>query len=141
VRWESEGDNPCQREIITAGRLRLRPGALEAWLNETDFARHAAAPGDPYEGPRSRGVPVELGAAGGDHEALYRNLAAALEGREPLLAPGREAVAALELANAALYSGATGREVVLPLDRSEYTAFLDGRRREGSLWKRSQIDS
>lgn len=124
----AEADGPRRIELTgTAGRLRLEPGRLEVWQNDVDFEAYAAAEGDPYESPRSTQRTVELEKAGGDHVELYRNLAAALAGQEPLLASGADALPALELANAIILSGATRQEVRLPLDRQAYAAFLDER--------------
>ena len=51
---------------------------------------------------------------------------AILEGRAPIV-PGTDGAASLELANAMLLSGFTGRSVELPLDTTEYQRFLEER--------------
>jgi predicted dehydrogenase len=79
-------------------------------------------PGDP-DRPIASG-PEVLEGGGGTHVEIYRNLAAAISGGRPLVAPGDEGVAAVELANAITFSSATGNEVSLPLDRVAYAAFL-----------------
>jgi predicted dehydrogenase len=60
--------------------------------------------------------------------AIYRNFVQAIAGREPLIAPAAAGVAALELANAIIYSSATGETLTLPLDRAAYAAFLREKR-------------
>jgi predicted dehydrogenase len=122
----AEVDGPRRIELTgTAGRLQLEPRTLDLWRSDVDFDAHAVALGDPYAGPEFKPRPVELEAGGGDHTELYRNLAEALAGREPLLCSGEEALAALEVANAIILSAATRREVALPIDRGGYAAFLD----------------
>jgi predicted dehydrogenase len=122
----AEVDGPRRIELTgTAGRLQLEPRTLDLWRSDIDFDAHAVALGDPYAGPEFKPRPVELEAGGGDHTELYRNLAEALAGREPLLCSGEEALAALEVANAIILSAATRREVALPIDRGGYAAFLD----------------
>jgi UDP-N-acetyl-2-amino-2-deoxyglucuronate dehydrogenase len=61
---------------------------------------------------------------GGGHLAVYQDLVAAIrEGRRPRC-DGREALMALELANAVIYSSYAGRPAELPLDRAAYAALL-----------------
>jgi predicted dehydrogenase len=108
----------------TAGRLRLTPGKLETAANGVDFREFAASTGDPF-GAVPAGPVQEFGGGGGDHADLYRDLADALAANRPPIAPGSEAAAALELANAIIYSSRTGSEVSLPLDRAAYSALLD----------------
>jgi len=127
----AEADEPQRIELTgTAGRLRLTPGRLELWRGEVDFREYAASPGDPFGPPAVDHLPAFEAAAasgggrGAGHEAVYRNLAAAIAGEEPLLASAAEATAALELANAIILSSAIGAEVALPLDRAAYGALL-----------------
>ena len=111
----------------TAGRLRLLPGKLELTSNGVDFRDFAASDGDPF-GAVPAGPLVEVGGGGGDHADLYRDLAEALAGNRPPIAPGREAALALELANAIIFSSHTGEEVSLPLDRPAYSMLLESLR-------------
>jgi predicted dehydrogenase len=111
----------------TAGRLRLLPGKLELASNGVDFREFAASPGDPFEAIQA-GPAKEFPGGGGDHADLYRDLAEALAGDHPPIAPGREAADALELANAMVYASRTGSEVGLPLDRAAYSALLESLR-------------
>jgi len=111
----------------TAGRLRVLPGRLETAANGVDFREFVASAGDPF-GAVPAGPVTEFGGGGGDHADLYRDLADALAGNRPPIAPGREAASALELANAITYSSRTGSEVLLPLDRAAYSALLESLR-------------
>ncbi|HEX6348835.1 MAG TPA: Gfo/Idh/MocA family oxidoreductase [Candidatus Dormibacteraeota bacterium] len=97
----------------TRGRLRLLPGRLETVANEEDFEDFRTAPGGPFDAPRTGEVQTFEG-GGGDHADLYRDLAEALTTGRPPIAPGREALRTLELANAIQLSGRTGREVAIP---------------------------
>jgi predicted dehydrogenase len=120
----AEHDVPQRMEAtFTQGRLRLTPARLELRRDEVDFREYAAGDGDPYAAPP--GGPVEvIPGGGGTHVELYRNLARAIAGEEALLAPGHEAAAAVELANAIVMSAQLGREVRLPLDRERYARLL-----------------
>lgn len=125
----AEADEPQRIEVVgTGGRLRLLRDRLEVHRNVIDFRRHAADATDAFAPPDVERLPDVDGGDGG-HVPIYRNLAAALAGREPLIAPGSEATWPLELANAIVLSSATGAEVRLPLDRAAYSDLLADRRR------------
>jgi predicted dehydrogenase len=111
----------------TGGRLRLLPGKLELTSNGVDFRDFAASDGDPF-GAVPAGPVKEVGGGGGEHADLYRDLADALAGNRPPIAPGGEAAQALELANAIIHSSRTGEEVTLPLDRVAYSKLLESLR-------------
>jgi hypothetical protein len=56
-----------------------------------------------------------------------------MAGQEALVAPAEDAIATLELANAIIYSSATGTQVTLPLDRDAYAALLADRRQTSAV--------
>jgi predicted dehydrogenase len=125
----AEADEPQRIEVVgTGGRLRLLPGRLEVHRNAVDFREYAATATNAFAPPPVE-PPATIEGGEGGHVAIYRNLAEALAGREPLIAPGREAAWPLELANAIVLSSATKAEVRLPLDRAAYSDLLAGRRR------------
>jgi len=59
------------------------------------------------------------------HSAIVQNVAMAILQGEPLISPGPEAIYGLELANAMLLSGHSGKPVRLPVDREAYDAFIE----------------
>ena len=58
------------------------------------------------------------------HSVIIRNVAAAIRGKEELIAPMEEGINGLELGNAMLLSGLTGETVNLPMDPVRYAAIL-----------------
>jgi predicted dehydrogenase len=58
------------------------------------------------------------------HRAIVRNVAKAILDGEQLISPGAEAIYSLELANAVLLSGHSGKPVTLPVDRQIYDDFI-----------------
>jgi predicted dehydrogenase len=131
-----EVDESQRIEITgTAGRLRLLPGRLEVIRNAIDVRDFVLSPGGPFDhpatGPLEVITPSSDGAAEPGHSLIYRNLVEAIAGRAPLIAPGEQAVVALELANALQYSSAIQAAVDLPLDRTAYAELLAERRRAG----------
>ena len=134
VRISSAERDESQRIELTGtrGRLRLTPGRLEVRRSEVDFREYAAADGDPYAPPADGATEIIEG-GGGRHVELYRNLARAIAGEEPLLAPGHEAAAAVELANAIVMSAHLGGAVELPIDRDRYARLLQELRQGAAI--------
>jgi len=71
---------------------------------------------------------VAVEPAPGGHAQVVRRFAGAVRRGEPQVATGEDGLAALELGNALLLAGYTGRPVDLPLDRGAYDAFLAEKR-------------
>jgi predicted dehydrogenase len=74
-------------------------------------------------------VPLDVREAPTGHADVMRNFARHILHGEDLLCDGESGLAQLELANAIIYSGRTGRAVDLPLDRAAYDALLGELRR------------
>ncbi len=58
------------------------------------------------------------------HSEIIRNVAAAIRGKETLIAPMAEGINGLELGNAMLMSGVTGETVSMPMDSAKYAEML-----------------
>ena len=69
---------------------------------------------------------------GGQHRTILENFARAIRGEEPLIAPAKEGLASVELANAMLLSGGTRTSVALPLDDARYRRWLNDQKRKES---------
>jgi predicted dehydrogenase len=116
----------------TRGMLQLSRGGLQFWQAEQDLRDFLATSPEPFARPDLR--PVEVAAsvapdtAAGNHTAIYANFVDAIERGTPLVADGAEGRLSLELANALIASSSTGQAVTLPLDRSAYSAILQGLR-------------
>ncbi len=59
--------------------------------------------------------------------SFYGNFIAASEGQAALATPAQEGRNTVELANAMMLSSALGREIKLPLDRKQYTEFIEAK--------------
>jgi predicted dehydrogenase len=104
-------DNGCVRVIRLRGSLRQH--TAEASLGSPELAGEAheyvSAPvDDPSLLARS-----------------YENFALAVAGFQPLMVTAAEAVQAVEVANAALMSSATGEAISLPIDRAACAALFE----------------
>jgi len=58
-------------------------------------------------------------------DVFYEDFVSALQGTGNLTCPGHEGRNAVELANAMLLSSAEGTPVRLPLDRRQYSEFIE----------------
>jgi predicted dehydrogenase len=129
----AEYGEPQRIELIgTRGRVVVRRGSIETRRDTVDFREYAAQhDANPFAPPEIAEADVTRLDGAGTHAELYRNLAAAIAGREPLIADGASAREPLELAAALLMSG--GAPVRLPVDRDAYDAFLAERVSSSSL--------
>jgi predicted dehydrogenase len=124
---------PERLEIAgTHGGLRIGRRGLQVWEADPDLREFLATSPDPFGKPELR--PVKVDVAGdpgeGDHRAIYANFVAAIEDGAPLVADGVQGRLSLELANAMIYSSATGQQVELPLDRQAYHRLLADLRKQ-----------
>jgi predicted dehydrogenase len=107
----------------TGGRLRITPGRLEFFRNDTDFRDFAASDGDPYAPPTATGTPAFTG-TGGRHEDIYANLRDVLTADAAPVADAPSATATLELAAAIMVAAAEQSIVDLPLPAGRHSSLL-----------------
>jgi predicted dehydrogenase len=120
-----EAGSPEQIEIVgTAGKLQIGSGTLTVWRFAADVRDHVETHPNPYGAVASAATDDTRFDAAPGHLGIYQNLLAAIVGRTPLVADGRDGRASLELANAILYSSQMRGEVELPLESDTYAAFL-----------------
>lgn len=90
-----------------------------------------------WDTPAVRDVPLRTADRPSGHGAIIRNFVRHLLDGVPLIAPGPEGLASLELANAIYLSSHCGKPVRLPLARRAYDAFLIRMREQSTFRKRS----
>ncbi|HEU4766422.1 MAG TPA: Gfo/Idh/MocA family oxidoreductase, partial [Pyrinomonadaceae bacterium] len=110
----------CDRGRITieGGKVqitKLRDSIRERTANDTQLM------GDLANETRT----IELPSGGDVLSAFYDDFVAAVHGTGELTCPGHEGRNAVELANAMLLSSAQGTSVSLPLDRQQYSEFME----------------
>lgn len=111
----------------TGGVVKLSEGTPVLERFTPDLLAHMAENPGPFARPQSEVGELPLDEVGDQgHLAVYRDFHRAIrEGGAPL-ADGRSSRQSLELANAIIYSGQTGKPVALPLDREAYAGMLAG---------------
>ncbi|HEY4200169.1 MAG TPA: Gfo/Idh/MocA family oxidoreductase [Devosiaceae bacterium] len=114
-RWEIAG---------TRGSVTLIDGQLTFKRMAEDFREVIAHSSQKMPHIIPEELPVTLEPGDGLHPDIYRNLYDAIRNGAPLVASISSALPSLELANALILSGHTGREVQLPVDRAAYEALF-----------------
>ena len=109
----------------TRGVLEFGRGGLRLVESDQDLRQFLAESQNPFGKLPLESRDVALEPGGGDHTAIYANFLDAVEHGAPLVADGAQGRLSLEVANALIYSSATGQPVSLPLDRAAYTGLLE----------------
>lgn len=109
------------------GKIVLNNGVLKHYTIEGGIRDFTTTSGEMWASPTATEVPVELPPAPvpGGHSAITRNFARAILFGEPLLAPGEEGLKAVELIDAIILSGKSGKTVTTPVNRAEYDALIE----------------
>ncbi len=115
----------------THGKLCYRDGQLRFYRFSEPVPEFTFRTEKAWSTPECTEVPLEMPAIESGHHAILRNFCRHLLHGEPLVSPGEDGLAPLELANAAYLSSHLGKPVKLPLNRKAYDRFL-ARKRAGS---------
>ncbi len=138
----STGEAPGTNRIEICGergKLLIENNTLRFTRNEipmTEFSRSsphffARPPVWEVTFPRLQG--------GGGHRDMTQNFVNAILEGEPLLAPAGEGLHSVELGNAMLLSGLTGKPVDLPLNGALFKRFLNQLIRDSQLEKKAAV--
>jgi len=106
------------------GRVVIEGDSMRFDRNEVAASEFCANAEGPFASPRTSREDIHVGGSGEQHLGIWKNFVAAIQGREALLAPAPEGIHSVELANAMLLSGMTGKSIDLPLDAAAYEAHL-----------------
>jgi len=123
----STGEAPGTNRLEIAGdrgKLVMEDDQIRYTRNEilaTEFLQTSRAS---FARPPVWHIDIPYDGHGGQHAAILENFADAISIGAPLIAPAKEGIHSVELANAMLYSSLQGRPVDLPLDSAAYEAQL-----------------
>jgi predicted dehydrogenase len=121
----STGESPGTNRLELScdrGRIVLEDGA--ALVHRSREAASAHRRRESSGRPLADVERLEFPARAATGVALLTNFVEAIAGREPLLAPAEQAVAAVETANAVLWSSLLGRALTLPIDAEAFEGVL-----------------
>jgi predicted dehydrogenase len=106
------------------GKLVVEKGKVTLWEVKPGVRAYSDSSENMWGGPEVQMSEVPLEPRESGHHAIVRNVALAIMEGQSLISPGVEAIKALELADAMILSGNTGRPVTVPVDRQKFNDFL-----------------
>jgi len=119
------------------GKLQVIGRELRFWEIPQGVRGFSDTSTEMWARPETKEIPVELPECESGHIAIIRNMARHLLYGEPLIAPGVEGRKTVEMINATILSGHTGKPVDVPVDRPAYDAFLAGLAATSSYGKKA----
>jgi len=108
----------------TRGKLVLEHNRLTFTRNEIDMIEFSRTAKAGFARPDVWNVEIPFDNAPAQHATLTQNFVDAILDGTPLIAPGRDGLHSVELANAMLFSSLVGQTITLPLDGAAYEAKL-----------------
>ena len=130
--YETVNEAPTSTRIELLGeygKLVLEYGSVRFWEVPAGVRAFSDSTDQMWGRPEWREVEVPLEPHETGHAAIVRNVARAILQGESLISPGPEAINQLELADAILLSGFTGKPVDIPVDRAAFDKWLAGMKR------------
>src|SRR5262249_4343292 len=106
------------------GKMVMHGSSLRVFDVKEGLRAHSNNAAGMWDKPETELIEVDIPEGGGTHQDITRNFCRAILQNEPLLTPGNEGLWAVELINAVILSGRTGKPVDLPVNRQEYDRLL-----------------
>jgi predicted dehydrogenase len=126
--FSSTGESPGTNRLEiagTGGKLVLEHNRLTFTRNTVDMIEFSRTARQGFAKPETTTEEIPFADAPAPHAALMQNFVDAILDGGPLLAPGKEGVHSVELANAMVYSSLLGQTVELPLDGAAWERKLN----------------
>lgn len=102
------------------GKVVVEHGSITFTRTVVNTREYCRTSPERFTTPDTWTISIPADNTGGQHTEILRNFADAIEKGTPLIAPAREGIHSVELANAMLYSTFTNAPVKLPLDAAAY---------------------
>jgi predicted dehydrogenase len=110
----------------TRGKIVVEEGNILFTRNETPSDVFLKTSKSMYDGPPVWNVQIPVDGRGGQHVEIMQNFTDAILDGTPLIAPAREGIRSVELANAMLLSALTEKTVKLPISGPVFEKTLKG---------------
>jgi len=123
----STGEAPGSNRLEIAaerGRVVLEDGRIQWRRNEIPTSEFRAAATSGFATPPVWNIEIPIADCGEQHNGILKNFVAAILDGAPLLAPAKEGIHSVELANAMLMSAFLDQTIELPIDGARYEALL-----------------
>lgn len=108
------------------GKLMLQGSTIRVWENKQAIRTHARDAKEMWGSPGSEEIALDVPEGAGKHQEITRSFCRSILYGEPLIAPGKEGIWAVEFINALIMAGETGKPVDLPVNRARYEKLLSG---------------
>ena len=118
------------------GRLVFENDIIKFTRNEVPMSQFSRTTDRIFATPDVWNVEIPVDGHGGQHVEITQNFVDAILDRKPLIAPAKEGIHSVELANAMLYSSLIGRPVEMPLDGGKFRRALNKLVRESKFEKK-----
>ncbi|TVR45814.1 MAG: gfo/Idh/MocA family oxidoreductase [Planctomycetota bacterium] len=116
---EAPGTN--RLEIVgTRGKVVAEGTSLQFTRNEVPMDQWAKTAEGGFSKPEVWNIDIPIKGFGGQHAEVLQNFIDACQGKAQLIAPAVEGIHSVEIGNAMLMSGLSGKPVDLPLDAAAY---------------------
>lgn len=136
----STGETPGTNRLEICGengRLLIENGSMRFTRNEVPTARFSRASKKFFDRPPVWEINFPGVSQGGSHREIMLNFVNAVLDGEPLLAPAAEGIRSVELGNAMLLAGLTGKPVDMPLNGAVFERHLKALIRTSRTGKRT----
>jgi predicted dehydrogenase len=123
----STGEAPGTDRLEIAGDKGIivcERGRISFTRNKTPAAKFLKTSKQSFATPATETTEIKVNGNGGQHKEILRNFVRAIAHGDELIAPAREGIHSVVLANAMLYSSMTGKPVDLPLSGTAYERML-----------------
>jgi predicted dehydrogenase len=133
------GEAPGSNRLEIAGengKLVFENNRILFTKNEVPMTQFSRTVKDGFAVPPVWNIEIPISRSGGQHLEVKQNFVNAILDGATLVAPGREGIHSVELANAMLYSSLTGKTVELPLNSQAYEKMLKKLIRESKFVKK-----
>lgn len=123
----STGEAPGTNRLEVAGdngRVIIEPGSFRYTRNTIPASHFSSTSQEYYSAPPCENVPITIEGTGGQHREVLENFVRAILDGTPLIAPAREGINSVEMANAMLLSTWTNSAIELPLSAQRYRRIL-----------------
>lgn len=124
----STGEAPGTNRLeITAerGKVVCEGDHITFTRNEVPMSEFSDTTTQPFSSPPTWEVSIPVSGHGGQHNEILNNFADAILQKATLIAPAKEGIHSVELANAILFSSLQGKTVELPLNARAFKRQLD----------------
>lgn len=121
------GEAPGSNRLEVAGengKVVVEGGKVLFTRNEVSALKFCRTSKEPFAAPGVWNIEIPVHGCGGQHVEIKQNFTDAILDGAPLIAPAREGIHSVELANAMLYSSMMGQTVELPLNANAFERML-----------------